>query len=1289
MNRKPHTLNARGLIAAAVAVASGSALAEQAGRVSFVTGDVRATATDGSVRSLARGDIINTGDKINTGAGRLQLRFTDGGFVSLQPNTVFGVDQYLYANKPPEETSLFFSLLQGGMRTVTGAIGKVNKQSYKVRTPVATIGIRGTEFRARVNPKRTVVSVGSGFVNVSNERGNITAGAGQNIEASLTTGPRMTNDEADVNAASPDGEREREQYVAEETEDDRQQRLGDQLDTGGNNLILAAGEPPVYTYVEEGLPNGSGYSLTTTDGNGGIVTVNGLTATFNPTTGAISSLTVPGTNPTSPPSSPQAIVIEAPPGASFSPGTLQFVNTKRFGNIGFGEITNGSTEDNTLGIFPSSVAPGEYFSYMMAVPSAGHSGGKASYTLQGGSAARLDRGETTGKLEHFNFDVDLLSARASIDMLIISASVAEGGFGDISVSGSNLNIAPGSSTFGFTSGLSASGAFCGSLGCSTEISGFFVGGGSQAATSYNIQNSGSSITGYAALGQQQYLEEKSGHAVITPGFSFGTYSNARVIESNGRLIGFLEDCGDCYSTLFESGTLQYSTNTGRSGNIFWGELTNGEGYLYSEGTDYLELASNQYQAYISGPQVTPTFSGTAKYSLVSGSGTPARLNGGSTTGTLSKLDLTLNLGTALAGIDMLLSMSGDTFSANASNLSFSRYTSSTFDINGIYTSSQNGSCSGSCYTNISGFFSGNNGNQLGVGYSISGSLSGSIAGTAVLSQQGAPIPDPSEPTLYSMLTMTYGEGYFPYSHPGTIDATFNADHTIAQLTDLSSCEGSSCSSNFEPGSLQANKVGHSTYLRWGEYSNGTAAVSNISGLPYSLGANQYSSYIIGALLPGASSAAAINGKATATYTLLPGGSAIHAEDSIGGATTAKLDSFVINLNLFSGLADLAMNFSNVGSLAETVTAGASHISLPLLGHAFNTQGDRVDGFPGGFEITSGITVVSSLMGQDSNSFCASSCNAAIYGILAGDSSEIGTSFKVSGAGAIVGVAALGQAIAGGNDNSSLKDSEGYGGYVLAAVRGSSTIFTNANPYSDYTADASFDPETGVLNEVELYDGEVTKVMLNKDTVTPEDTGTYRTLNWGRLTSNGTSVTFNDQTGPLGSTGIPESIHYVVGTITDPYAWETLNKDPSQGGFAGYTATYSVVGKTSPTGTDGSTGTLDEGSLTLHLGALPTLDVSLKATMNNGDIYRADRTGYTMGSGPAAANFVVSGMTTTVNNAACGGSGCQTTVHGFFSGSQAQQAGMSYSITDQRTSPKTINGAAALKIDSLSNVPAGG
>src|SRR5476651_1885636 len=75
-----------------------AALAQNtAGRVDFATGGVSATATGGVSRPLAKGGLVFSGDTINTdNTGRAQIRFTDGAYMSLQPQTQFRVDDYRY-----------------------------------------------------------------------------------------------------------------------------------------------------------------------------------------------------------------------------------------------------------------------------------------------------------------------------------------------------------------------------------------------------------------------------------------------------------------------------------------------------------------------------------------------------------------------------------------------------------------------------------------------------------------------------------------------------------------------------------------------------------------------------------------------------------------------------------------------------------------------------------------------------------------------------------------------------------------------------------------------------------------------------------------------------------------------------------------------------------------------------------------------------------------------------------------------------------------------------------------
>jgi hypothetical protein len=138
-------LSRHGLVLAVISAAfSGYAWAESAALVDFAVGSVTATGQDGRARPLTKGAEVLAGDRIQTAAGRAQLRFTDGAYVSLQPNTTFEVRQYHFTGKTDGSERGLFGLLRGALRTVTGLIGRVNRGAYEIQTPTATVGIRGT-----------------------------------------------------------------------------------------------------------------------------------------------------------------------------------------------------------------------------------------------------------------------------------------------------------------------------------------------------------------------------------------------------------------------------------------------------------------------------------------------------------------------------------------------------------------------------------------------------------------------------------------------------------------------------------------------------------------------------------------------------------------------------------------------------------------------------------------------------------------------------------------------------------------------------------------------------------------------------------------------------------------------------------------------------------------------------------------------------------------------------------------------------------------------------------------
>src|SRR3989440_6853462 len=117
----------------------------QAGRFLLAVGDVAVARGQAEIRA-ATGTPVQSGDTIRVGpASNAQIRMTDESSVGLRPGTVFRIDAYEYSGQA--EPRSIFSLLKGGFRTVTGAIGRLhNPERYAVRTPTATIGIRGTHY---------------------------------------------------------------------------------------------------------------------------------------------------------------------------------------------------------------------------------------------------------------------------------------------------------------------------------------------------------------------------------------------------------------------------------------------------------------------------------------------------------------------------------------------------------------------------------------------------------------------------------------------------------------------------------------------------------------------------------------------------------------------------------------------------------------------------------------------------------------------------------------------------------------------------------------------------------------------------------------------------------------------------------------------------------------------------------------------------------------------------------------------------------------------------------------
>ena len=115
-----------------------------AGKLDFVEGDALIEPKSGPSHLAKSGDPIYQSDTITTFASaEVHVSMVDGGYLSLRENTKITITVYA-ANGDDKDSSLI-DLAKGTIRSVTGWIGKYRRSSYQIRTPMVTIGVRGTD----------------------------------------------------------------------------------------------------------------------------------------------------------------------------------------------------------------------------------------------------------------------------------------------------------------------------------------------------------------------------------------------------------------------------------------------------------------------------------------------------------------------------------------------------------------------------------------------------------------------------------------------------------------------------------------------------------------------------------------------------------------------------------------------------------------------------------------------------------------------------------------------------------------------------------------------------------------------------------------------------------------------------------------------------------------------------------------------------------------------------------------------------------------------------------------
>ena len=190
------------LLAASLALLPLLAHAQSVGRTLVSVGDV--VAVRGVQEFPLRAGVeVHVGDTLRLGRdSNAQVRLNDESIISLRSETEFRIEEFRYRNDPASDNALF-RLLRGGLRTVTGLIGRVNHDAYRLETPVGYVGIHGPHYTllqcasqclnkdGSVAPSGAYGGVSDGRIGVVNQSGEKVFGRDEYFYvASITTPPQ-------------------------------------------------------------------------------------------------------------------------------------------------------------------------------------------------------------------------------------------------------------------------------------------------------------------------------------------------------------------------------------------------------------------------------------------------------------------------------------------------------------------------------------------------------------------------------------------------------------------------------------------------------------------------------------------------------------------------------------------------------------------------------------------------------------------------------------------------------------------------------------------------------------------------------------------------------------------------------------------------------------------------------------------------------------------------------------------------------------------------------------------
>lgn len=158
--------------------------AQAVGEVSLVLGRAWLESADGRVM-IAAGTPIRASDRILTESnGHVHIRFVDQALVSVRPDSRLEIVQYDYNADQPQRSAIKLNLEEGITRSISGRGASSARERFRLNTPIAAIGVRGTDFVVNATPGTVRALVNEGAIIMAPYSSECTAAA---------FGPCLTN----------------------------------------------------------------------------------------------------------------------------------------------------------------------------------------------------------------------------------------------------------------------------------------------------------------------------------------------------------------------------------------------------------------------------------------------------------------------------------------------------------------------------------------------------------------------------------------------------------------------------------------------------------------------------------------------------------------------------------------------------------------------------------------------------------------------------------------------------------------------------------------------------------------------------------------------------------------------------------------------------------------------------------------------------------------------------------------------------------------------------------------